>query len=159
MKGTKQVWIMMAVIFGLAVLLPSVATSADKYVTFGQTEALTGPLAGFGVPNKRIVEMAIEKINNEGGFKVKGETYKLRVICEDNKNTTEGAIAANNKLIHQDQVKIVMNFPTTPAIASASCFHDASDHHGAPLRSRLALRMACHSLPLSADIPAANIGP
>ena len=28
MKGTKQVWIMMAVIFGLAVLLPSVATAA-----------------------------------------------------------------------------------------------------------------------------------
>ena len=118
MKGTKQVWIMMAVIFGLAVLLPSVATSADKYVTFGQTEALTGPLAGFGVPNKRIVEMAIEKINNEGGFKVKGETYKLRVICEDNKNTTEGAIAANNKLIHQDQVKIEKIFLNSASVSN-----------------------------------------
>ncbi len=118
MKGTKGLWILVAIIFGFAALQPSLAASADKYVTFGQTESLTGPLAGFGVPNKRIVEMAIEKINNEGGFKVKGETYKLRVICEDNKNTTEGAIAANNKLIHQDRVKIVMNFPTTPAIAS-----------------------------------------
>lgn len=118
MKETKQVWLMMAVIFAFAVLLPSAGTSADKYVTFGQTEPLTGPLAGFGVPNKRIVELAIEKINSEGGFKVKGETYKLKVICEDNKNTTEGAVAANNKLIHQDNVKLVMNFPTTPAMAS-----------------------------------------
>ena len=118
MKGTKRVWIVVAVVFCLGVLLPPAAISADKYVTFGQTEPLTGPLAGFGVPNKRIVELAIEKINSEGGFKVKGETYKLRVICEDNKNTTEGAVAANNKLIHQDKVKMVMNFPTTPAIAS-----------------------------------------
>ena len=118
MKETKGVRIMMAVVFCFALLLPSAATSEDKYVTFGQTEPLTGPLASFGVPNKRIVELAIEKINNEGGFKVKGETYKLRVICEDNKNTTEGAVAANNKLIFQDKVKIVMNFPTTPAMAS-----------------------------------------
>jgi branched-chain amino acid transport system substrate-binding protein len=118
MKKAKGLWILVAVVFSVAVLQASAAAAAEKYVTFGQTESLTGPLAGFGVPNRRIVELAIEKINNEGGFKVKGETYKLKVICEDNKNTTEGAIAANNKLIHQDKVKIVMNFPTTPAIAS-----------------------------------------
>ena len=52
MKGTKQVWIAVAVVFCLGVLLPSAAISADKYVTFGQTEPLTGPLAGFGVPKQ-----------------------------------------------------------------------------------------------------------
>ncbi len=118
MKGTRRIFGMLAVAFCFALLLPSVAVAEDEYVTFGQTEPLTGPLASFGVPNKRIVELAVEKINRDGGIKIKGKTYKLRVICEDNKNTTEGAIAANNKLIHQDKVKFVMNFPTTPATAS-----------------------------------------
>ena len=118
MKGTTQLWILVAVIFGLAVLQPSVATPAEKFVTFGQTEPLTGPSASFGVPNKRIVEMAVEKINKEGGFQVKGETYKLKVICEDSKGTTEGSVAANNKLVYQDGVKLVMNFLTTVCFAS-----------------------------------------
>jgi len=118
MKGTKQLWILVAVIFGLAVLQPSVATPAEKYVVFGQTEPLTGPMASMGIPNKRIVELAVEKINKEGGFKVKGETYKLKVICEDNKGTTEGSVAANNKLVYQDRVKLVMNSLTTVCFAS-----------------------------------------
>ena len=106
MKEGKRLWILVPVFFALAVMQPSVATSADKYFTFGQTEPLTGPSASIGVPNKRITEIAVEKINKDGGFTVNGQIYKLKLTSEDNKGTTEGAVAATNKLVYQDGLKL-----------------------------------------------------
>ncbi len=118
MKRKKQVLFLVAFMFGLTLWLPSISTSAEKVMVFGQTDDLTGVTSALGITNKRTVEMMVDEINKAGGVKVKGDTYKLKVICEDNKNTTEGGTAAANKLVYQDKVKIMMNFLTTPCLAS-----------------------------------------
>jgi len=50
-----------------------------------------------------------EKINSEGGFKVKGKPTSSGSSVRQQEHHGRGR-AANNKLIHQDKVN-VMNFP------------------------------------------------
>ena len=57
-----------------------------------------GPL--YGLPMKRGFELAQEEINHYGG-------PQITFIIEDDQSTIEGAMAAFNKLIHQDGVSII----------------------------------------------------
>jgi branched-chain amino acid transport system substrate-binding protein len=90
----------------------------ENFVLIGQSEPLTGPWASHGIGNNRMMELVAEEINKAGGVKVRGVPYKLKVVCEDNKNTTEGTVAAVNKLVYKEGVKFVTHFPSTPSVAS-----------------------------------------
>ena len=57
-----------------------------------------GPL--YGLPMKRGFELAQKEINQLGGS-------QITFIIEDDQSTVEGAMAAFNKLIHQDGVSII----------------------------------------------------
>lgn len=120
MKQNKLVLALLSVFFCVTLFQPvmSGAAAKEKVVLLGQTEPLSGPAASMGIPNKRMVELVVDKINNAGGFKVNDETYKFKVVCEDNKGTTEGGVAAANKLVYQDEVKLMVNFLTTPCLGT-----------------------------------------
>src|SRR5271157_1647933 len=116
----KLMLALVSVFFCVTLFQPvmSGAAANEKVVLLGQTEPLSGPSATMGIPNKRMVELVVDKINKAGGFKVNGEPYKFKVICEDNKGTTEGGVAAATKLVYQDGVKLMINFQTTPCLAT-----------------------------------------
>ncbi|MBE0476715.1 MAG: ABC transporter substrate-binding protein [Coriobacteriia bacterium] len=72
---------------------------AEPYV-IGVVVSLTGPYAGLGDPEKKTIEMEVERINADGG--VRGRDIK--VLFEDDATEEAKAVDAATKLIEQDKV-------------------------------------------------------
>ena len=104
-----------------AVFAATPGSCAEKTLTIGVSDALTGPGATYGLPQANAVKMAVSEINAAGGIKVGGDVYKLDVIAYDDKaNPTEG-INSVRKLIDRDGVKHILGFccsGPTSAVAS-----------------------------------------
>ncbi|MCK9275275.1 MAG: ABC transporter substrate-binding protein [Syntrophales bacterium] len=80
---------------------------ADKEVRFGILSALSGPASPWGIPNARVRVMDAERINENGGFKVKGETYKWKTFVYDHKYVPAEAVKALNRAIFQDKCNYI----------------------------------------------------
>ena len=79
-------------------LLPPPEMEGPGEIVIGVSLQLEGEDATrYGLPMKRGFELAQEEINQRGG-------PQLTFIFEDDQSTVEGALAAFNKLIHQDGV-------------------------------------------------------
>ena len=78
-------------------------------IPIGVVLPITGRLASpFGVPIGTGFELALEEINNS---QLGGRSIKL--IIEDDQSTVEGAVAAYNKLIQQDDVPVILGPATS----------------------------------------------
>lgn len=100
---------------------PDLALSADaKVLKFGVVQALTGPAAVWGIPTSRSVSMGAWKINEGGGFKVKGQTYKWEPLIYDHKYVPAEAVKAINKAIYADKVSFLGIMGGSPTLACMS---------------------------------------
>ncbi len=102
-------------------LVAGTALAAEKKLTIGVADALTGGGAVYGLPQANAVRMATEEINAAGGIKVGADTYKLDVIAYDDKANPTEATNAVRKLIDRDGVKYILGFccsGSTSAVAS-----------------------------------------
>ena len=61
------------------------AWASDKELVIGVNDALTGPGAVYGLPQANAVQMAADEINAKGGIKAGADTYKVKVIRNDDK--------------------------------------------------------------------------
>jgi branched-chain amino acid transport system substrate-binding protein len=77
-------------------------------IPIGVSFPLTGPLSSIAAPDEKAVELAVEEMNQAGGVKVGGTSYRLKPIIVDNKYSTPGEVGAANRLIHQEKVKITI---------------------------------------------------
>lgn len=84
------------------------AGAATKTLKIGSIMPLSGPLSFLGVAFNRGYELFVDDINNNGGLKIGGQTYKLALTEEDSKLSPEGASQAARKLVHKDGVKFVV---------------------------------------------------
>ena len=104
-----------------------------KEVKFGASFPLSGVYgAVIGIPAKQAVELAAEKI---GEFTVGGETYRWKLICEDNKFTSAGGVASATKLIYEDGVKFMHQCGADAGVAAQPLCEEAEvlmDTVGAP---------------------------
>lgn len=97
------------------------AMAADKELSIGVNDALTGPGAVYGQPQANAISMAAKEINDAGGVKVGADTYKLKVISNDDKAAPTDATNSVRKLIDRDGVKYLLGFccsGSTSAVAS-----------------------------------------
>lgn len=73
-----------------------------EVLKIGMIASMSGPMApGF----KGMVDAvdATEKIINEmGGVSIKSESYSIKIVCEDDRSSPEGALAAAKRLISQN---------------------------------------------------------
>ena len=84
-------------------------TEPSEEMAIGVVLPLTGRLANsFGIPIQRGFELALSEINNAHSSGV-----KLKFIVENEQSTTEGAVAAFNKLIHQEGVSVILGPATS----------------------------------------------
>ena len=83
-------------------------------ISIGLVYPATGRLTSVGMEMGSGFALALEEINNSQ----LGNT-KLKFITEDSQGNAEGAIAALNKLIHQDGVSIILG-PATSSAAEAA---------------------------------------
>ena len=89
---------------------PQVEDKSDE-ITIGVVLPLTGHLASAGELMKHGFDLALSEINN-------GQlgNPQFRFIIEDDASTPERAVAAFNKLIHEDGVSVIIG----PASSSAT---------------------------------------
>jgi branched-chain amino acid transport system substrate-binding protein len=77
-------------------------------VILGAPVSLTGKYSVNGKNTKDGYELAVKRINEMGGVKVDGKTYKLKVIYYDDESTPARGAQLTERLIQQDDVKFVL---------------------------------------------------
>lgn len=83
---------------------PAAEPAEAKTVKIGLCVPLTGSMASSGEYSLQGVELAINKINNEGGLDIGGEKYVIELVKQDNEGKPDITINAFNKLIFDDKV-------------------------------------------------------
>lgn len=98
---------------GTVCVSPFTATTeaaAAQPIRIGAVLALTGDVAGYGIPQRRALELARDTINAEGG--VLGRP--IEIIFEDSRGDRIAALNATQKLINRDRVLAIIG-PTLSA--------------------------------------------
>lgn len=88
----------------LGLLLGQAGVAQQPGIPVGAVFGLTGALAAFGVSQQRGVEVALEKVNSEGG--VGG--VAIRLILQDSGVDAQGAINVVNQFIDRDRVLVFL---------------------------------------------------
>jgi branched-chain amino acid transport system substrate-binding protein len=90
---------------------------AEKELKFGILTALSGPAAPWGIVNSRSMMLGADEVNQKGGFKVKDETYKWKVVLYDSKYVPAEAVKCLNKAIFSDKINFVAIQGGSPLLA------------------------------------------
>ena len=98
----------------LLIPAPPQMEGVSEEISIGLVYPASGRLASVGMEMQNGFELALEKINNS-----QLSNTKLKFINEDSQGTVEGAIAAFNKLTHQDGVSIILGPATSSATEAA----------------------------------------
>jgi len=86
---------------------------AAKTLKIGVVMPLSGQLSLDGTHEANGVKLAVEDINARGGFKVSGETYKIELLVYDDQGVPKESVAAMEKLVTRDGVKMVVGAYTS----------------------------------------------
>lgn len=110
-KLIVTVSVVVCVILGMAsISLSETQGVSDTEVVLGSHNALSGPVAGWGVPIIRAVRMRFEEANINGG--VHGRN--IRLVAEDSQYQVPIAVQKANKLINRDKVLGLVTSIGTP---------------------------------------------
>lgn len=81
----------------------------SEEIAIGVVLPMTGRLnTSFGMPMQQGFELALSEVNS-----TQSNDAKLKFIVEDDQSTVEGAVAAFNKLIHQEGVSVILGSATS----------------------------------------------
>ena len=90
-------------------------------IKLGMVNSLTGPHASFDLPASEGVLMAVDEINKRGGVTVKGKKYTLTVDSEDAQSKPEFAVSGAQRLLRDDDIKVIFGIMTSgPGMAAAT---------------------------------------
>jgi branched-chain amino acid transport system substrate-binding protein len=115
--NNKKLWVFLVSVSLVTVLtLTSIITGCDgttptqetKTLKIGGSMPLSGPVSAAGLAFSQGWELAVDKINEEGGLEIGDSTYMIELIVEDSKASPEGGTTAATKLCYQDGVKLLM---------------------------------------------------
>jgi branched-chain amino acid transport system substrate-binding protein len=84
------------------------ARAADGTITLGAAVSLTGKYSTNGKNTKDGYDLAVQRINEKGGVKIGGKTYKLAVKYYDDESTPARGAQLAERLIAQDGVKFML---------------------------------------------------
>ena len=99
----------LAVVIVLIFSLGGIVQAEEKVIKIGGAVPLSGPVAYWGISTMQGWVDGAAVINEKGGIKIGGESYKLEIITYDTKGTVADARAATTRLVEQDKVKYVFS--------------------------------------------------
>ncbi len=91
----------------------------DKVIKIGVMAPLTGMSSAAGIPHQRMTEICADWINQNGGVKINGESYKIQLVVVDEGETPDSGVTAATKLVENDKVKFIVG-TISPQIAAAA---------------------------------------
>lgn len=99
---------------------PAGAKVVGDTIVLGAAVSATGVYTTDGGHTKKGYDFAVERINEKGGVKVGGKSYKLSIIYYDDESTAARGAQLAERLIQQDGVKYMLgpySSPLTVAMA------------------------------------------
>ena len=115
--------IVAAAALAVALATPAMARVDGDTITLGSSISLTGKYATNGLHTQRGYDYAVKVINEAGGVKVGGKSYKLAVKYYDDESTPARGAQLAERLIQQDGVEYMLGSYSsgmTKAIAPVS---------------------------------------
>jgi branched-chain amino acid transport system substrate-binding protein len=97
---------------------PTPATPQAQTLRIGFITGLTGWASVGTVFQTHGATIAAEMLNEKGGLNVNGQKYNIELVIEDDKSTTDGSVAATNKLVYDENIKFIGGYPLWFAAAS-----------------------------------------
>lgn len=95
--------------FAVVVLvLAGCGGTSDDSLVIGLNLELTGSIPSVGEHSQAAAEMFVEEINAMGGVTLGDEQRTLRLVVADNEGTAEGATAAAESLVDDDDVLVMV---------------------------------------------------
>ena len=91
-----------------ALVAPAELFAADNTILFGAAISITGKTAKEGEYTRDGYQFAIDKINELGGVKVGGKSYKLALKYYDDETKPERTAQLIEKLINEDKVNLIL---------------------------------------------------
>ena len=92
--------------------------AGEKTLKVGIIMPLSGPISFVGVGLMRAVELYFDRVNEEGGLQLGGDTYMIDLIAEDSKTDPTVASTATKKLVYKDEANFVFGAITPPVAAA-----------------------------------------
>jgi branched-chain amino acid transport system substrate-binding protein len=102
----------------MALALPSGPVSAQqKVLKIGVLGVMSGPAASWGLVNRYSAEATAQMINEQGGWDIGGQKYRIQVVSIDDQNDPKLSVAGAERLVFQEAIKYVIgpNVDTTAA--------------------------------------------
>jgi len=83
------------------VLTVAPALAADKELKIGFVGVTSGPAAAWGTSNVRSMQTRAAWLNEAGGVKIGGDTYKITIVTFDDQKDPKRAIAGMEKMVQE----------------------------------------------------------
>jgi branched-chain amino acid transport system substrate-binding protein len=99
---------LLTISFALLFAGPAAAKVEGDTIILGAAVSLTGKYTTAGNHTKRGYDLAVKRINEMGGVKVGGKSYKLAVKYYDDESTPARGAQLAERLIQQDGVKFML---------------------------------------------------
>ena len=87
---------------------PATAKVEGDTIILGSAISLTGKYSTNGENTQRGYDLAVKRVNEMGGVKVGGKTYKIKVVYYDDESTGARAAQLAERLIKQDGIKFML---------------------------------------------------
>lgn len=109
MSTTRRQWFGFVLsLVGILSIGPVAAKVEGDTIYLGAPISLTGKYSTNGKNTRDGYDLAVKRVNETGGVKVGGTSYKLKVIYYDDESTPARAAQLTERLINQDGVKFVL---------------------------------------------------
>lgn len=102
------------------------SAEGTKELTIGFSGPLSGPAAFYGTETLNGLTMAVEDINESGGFEVDGQTYKIKLSSLDDKYSPNETAANAKRLVQEEKTKFVYT-PHSGGVYALQVFNEQED--------------------------------
>ena len=92
----------------------------NKTITIGWIHPLTGPLAGFGFPDKWVIQQIQQTDPYKNGFKIGGTTYDVVIKSYDSQSSVTQAGTLARQAIQSDNVDLLLASSTPETVNAVS---------------------------------------
>ena len=104
--------LLVVILSSIALLISAASTAFAKVegdtIILGAAVSLTGKYAGSGLHTQKGYDLGVKIVNDKGGVKVGGKTYKLAVKYYDDESDAAKAAALGQRLIEQDGIQYLL---------------------------------------------------
>ncbi|WJE14983.1 ABC transporter substrate-binding protein [Halobacillus sp. ACCC02827] len=95
----------------------------EEVVHIGYSGPLSGPAAYYGERTLNGLSMAVDEINENGGFEIDGQTYKFNVVALDDKYLPNETAANAKRMLQENDTPIIFS-PHSGGIKAMQVFNE-----------------------------------